>query len=259
MPQTRHEGPHGGVLRGRTYTTGMSHRSGELPEHDDHLLLEAAEAVAARVPSRFDRAVLRTTGWFAEHTTVRLIVGATVLVGALIPSIVLLATPGLTDNIQGFGYFGVFLTNLVSTSTVVIPVPGLTAAGQALIIRQGGHSAFPWLVGGLGGAGMGLGEVTAYYTGYIGAELARGHEIPGPRWFQRIAHGTAGGVSRLTERWGMPTLFVLSAVPNPLFEVAGITAGSVRIGFRRFFIAAFAGKLLRGILLAYLGHQLPFV
>jgi membrane protein DedA with SNARE-associated domain len=237
----------------------MSQRSGELPEHDDHLLIEAAEAVAERVPSRLDRAVLRTTGWFAEHTTTRFIVGAIVLLGALIPSIVMLATPGLTDDIQGFGYFGVFLTNLISTSTVFIPVPGLTAAGQALIIRQGGHSAYPWLVGGLGGAGMGIGEVTAYYTGYVGAELARGHEIPGPAWFRRVANGTASAVGRLTERWGMPTLFLLSAVPNPLFEVAGITAGSVRIGFRRFFVAAFAGKLLRGMLLAYLGNELPFV
>jgi len=237
----------------------MSHRSGELPEHDDHLLAEAAEAVAARVPSRLDRTVLRASGWFAEHTTVRLMAGATVLLGALIPSIVLLATPGLTDDIQGFGYFGVFLTNLVSTSTVVIPVPGLTAAGQALIIRQGGHSAFPWLVGGLGGAGMGLGEVTAYYTGYVGAELARGTEIPGPKWFQRSVHRAATSINWLMARWGMATLFVLSAVPNPFFEVAGITAGSVRMPFRRFFLAAFAGKFLRGILLAYLGYNLPFV
>ena len=38
-----------------------------------------------------------------------------------------------------------------------------------------------------------------------------------------------------------------------------ITAGSVRMPFRRFFVAAFAGKFLRGILLAYLGYNLPFV
>ncbi len=221
--------------------------------------MEAAEAVAARVPSRLDRAVLRASGWFAEHTTVRLVAGATVLIGALIPSVVLLAAPGLTNDIQGFGYLGVFLTNLVSTSTVVIPVPGLTATGQALIIRQGGHSAFPWLVGALGGSAMGFGEVTAYYAGFVGAELARGQEIPGPEWFRRFANRAAMAINWMMARWGMATLFVLSAVPNPFFEIAGITAGSVRMPFRRFFIAAFAGKLLRGILLAYLGYELPFV
>ena len=34
----------------------------------------------------------------------------------------------------------------------------------------------------------------------------------------------------------MATLFVLSAIPNPAFEVAGLTAGSVRMPFRRFFL-----------------------
>ena len=43
------------------------------------------------------------------------------------------------------------------------------------------------------------------------------------------------------------------------FADCGITAGSVRMPFRRFFAAAFAGKFVRGILLAYLGYNLPFV
>ena len=182
----------------------------------------------------------------------------TVLAGALVPGFITLAVPSVTDDIQGFGYFGVFATNLLSTSTVVIPVPALTAAGQALIISEGKHSAFPWVIGLLGGAGMGLGEVTGYYTGYLGAELARGRELGGPVWLRRIAHRSAAGVNWLMARWGMATLFVLSAVPNPFFEVAGITAGSVRMPFRRFFLAAFSGKVLRGILLAYLGHELGY-
>ena len=105
---------------------------------------------------------------------------------------------------------------------------------------------------------MGLGEITLYYAGYLGAELARGRELPGPKWLRDRAVRVAGGVNLLMNRWGMATLFVLSAVPNPFFEVAGLTAGSVRISFRRFLIAALAGKLLRGVLLAYLGHELPF-
>ena len=61
------------------------------------------------------------------------------------------------------------------------------------------------------------------------------------------------------DHWGMPTLFVLSAIPNPLFEFAGVTAGSVRMPFRQFFVSVTAGKIVRGILLAYLGTALPFV
>lgn len=237
----------------------MAHLPNDPPHDPDRLLTEAVEAVAARVPSAFDRGVLRATAWFAEHTVIRLVVVVSVLVGALVPGIVLLVVPSVTDNLQGFGYFGVFATNLLSTSTVVVPVPGLTATGQALIIHEGKHTAFPWLVGLLGGTAMGLGEVTLYYAGYLGAELARGRELPGPAWFQRFAHRSATGINWLMARWGMATLFVLSAIPNPFFEVAGITAGSVRMPFRRFFVAAVAGKILRGLLLAYLGYKLPFV
>ncbi len=225
----------------------------------DRLLPPAAEADATRSHSRFDRAILRAGGWLGEHSVIRACVIAVVLLGAAIPGVALLIFPDILKHAQGLGYGGVFLTNLLSTSTVVIPVPGLTATAQALIIREGEHAHFPWLVGLIGGAGMGLGEITLYYAGYLGAELARGRELPGPEWFRQGISRAAGGINWLMDRWGMTTLFVLSAVPNPFFEVAGLTAGSVRISFRRFFIAALAGKLLRGVLLAYLGYELPFV
>jgi membrane protein YqaA with SNARE-associated domain len=75
------------------------------------------------------------------------------------------------------------------------------------------------------------------------------------------------GVNWLMKRWGMLTLFVLSAIPNPLFEVAGLTAGSVRMQFRRFIVSVTGGKIVRGLLLAYYGDDvfdalknvLPFV
>jgi membrane protein YqaA with SNARE-associated domain len=55
-------------------------------------------------------------------------------------------------------------------------------------------------------------------------------------------------------RFGMITLFVLSAVPNPFFEIAGLTAGAVRMNFWRFLGAVTAGKILRGLALAYIGE-----
>lgn len=237
----------------------MTHRPRESPHDPDRLLTQAAEAVAARTPSALDRRVLLITAWFAEHTLIRVAVVAAVLVGALVPGVSLLVFPQVTDHLTGFGYAGVFLTNLLSTSTVVIPVPGLTATAQALIIREGNHTAYPWLVGLLGGLAMGLGEVTLYYAGYLGADLVRGRDLPGPEWLRKAIHRVGAGVTWLMGHWGMATLFVLSAVPNPFFEVAGITAGSVRMPFRRFFVAAVAGKILRGMLLAYLGYELPFV
>ena len=237
----------------------MTREAAHPSDESDQLLAQAAEAVAVRAHTPFDRFVLRMSGWFAEHTTVRMVAAVVLLVGALAPGILLLIYPDATDSIEGISYGGVFLTNLASTATVFIPVPGLTGAAQLLIIDQAKEARFPWLVGIAGGTGMAVGEITAYYAGVLGSELARGRELPGPKRFHKYIERVVGWIDWLMDRWGMATLFVLAATPNPLFEVAGITAGSVRMPFRRFFLAVTAGKILRGILLAYLGTRLPFV
>jgi membrane protein DedA with SNARE-associated domain len=226
---------------------------------DDTLTSQAAERVARRADSPLDRFVIRATAWLGEHRRIRIAAAVTALLVALLPGIVLLFIPDLTDRLEGFGYFGVFLTNLASTATLFIPVPGLTAAAQLLIIKEAEDATLPWLVGVLGGLGMAVGEITAYYAGFLGAELARGRELPGPKRFHPTIQRVVFGIDWLMDRWGMATLFVLAAVPNPLFEVAGITAGSVRMPMKRFLPSVTAGKIVRGILLAYLGTRLPFV
>jgi len=228
-------------------------RGREHVDDDDGLLESAAEAVARRVESPFDRFVLRTTAWFAEHTTVRLVVAGTALVLALTPGVVLLLFPDLTDRLTGLSYGGVFLTNLASTATFYFPVPGLTLAAQTIIATEGDGARFPWLVGIAGGVGMALGEITAYYAGYLGAEMVRGRDFNGPRRLQATVERILRGIGWLMDRWGMATLFVLSAIPNPLFEIAGLTAGSVRMSFRRFLVSVTTGKILRGVILAYYG------
>ncbi len=63
----------------------------------------------------------------------------------------------------------------------------------------------------------------------------------------------------LMQHWTWPTLFVLSAVPNPFFELAGFSAGSTRIGLGRFLPPTVMGKVLRGFLLAYVGARLTIL
>jgi membrane protein DedA with SNARE-associated domain len=155
------------------------------------------------------------------------------------------------------GYAGIFLANLASTATLFIPVPGLTAAAQALIASSG-QSLNPLWVGIAGGLGMALGEVTAYVAGMATAFIVSEEKIEAPRRLQRIIERVTGWVNWLMAHYGMPTLFTLSVVPNPLFEVAGWTAGATRYSFWRFMGAVTPGKVLRGILLAYIGEKLIF-
>ena len=57
-------------------------------------------------------------------------------------------------------------------------------------------------------------------------------------------------------RWGFLTLVVLGAIPNPLFEFAGVTAGAVRMNFWRFLLAVAIGKTIRALMLAFVGGWL---
>jgi len=184
----------------------------------------------------------------------RLILAVAVAILVLVPSVALLvatiAVDDLEERFEALGYAGVFLANLASTATVFIPVPGLTAIGQALIITQG-KILNPVAVGLLGGTGMALGEVTAYAAGAAGSEVAEEEHLQAPERVRPAVEWVIARVDWLMDRYGFLTLLVLSAVPNPFFEFAGLTAGAVRMNFWRFMLAVLIGKNIRGLLLAF--------
>jgi membrane protein DedA with SNARE-associated domain len=156
------------------------------------------------------------------------------------------------DDLEAFGYPGIFLANFLGTATVFVPVPGLTAAGQAIIVA-GSQTLFTPGVVVAGAAGMTLAESTAYLAGAVGRGVAEERQMPlkgrAGEWLRRAA----GWVDWLMARYGFATLLVLSAVPNPLFEFAGITAGAVRMNFWRFLLAVGIGKTTRVIILVIVG------
>ena len=203
--------------------------------------------------------------WLADHAPQsrhgRLFVFVVLFVLIVVPSAVLLYATFAVNREEteawfaALGYPGVFVANLISTGTVFLPVPGLTAVAQALIISEA-KLLNPFLVGFLGGLGMGLGETTAYLTGLAGSAVARESEPPVPRWLRPAFDRVVRGVGWLMRNYGLPTLFVLAVIPDPIFEFAGITAGATRIGFRKFMAVVVSGNLIRGLLLAYVGAEL---
>lgn len=46
------------------------------------------------------------------------------------------------------------------------------------------------------------------------------------------------------EKYGFITILLCASIPNPLFDLAGITCGHFRIPFRKFFSATFIGKAI---------------
>ena len=135
------------------------------------------------------------------------------------------------------GYPGIFFVSLLSSATIVLPAPSLL-----LVIAMG--SAFPPLLVGLAaGAGEALGELTGYAAGFGGRVLIENEEI-----YSRL-------VAWMQRRGGI-TIFVLSVIPNPVFDLAGIAAGSLRYPLWRFLLFCWMGKTIKTTLFALGGSQL---
>lgn len=137
-------------------------------------------------------------------------------------------------RLSGYGYLGVFLISVLGNATVVLPVPSLA------VVFAGGGVLNPLLVGLVAGVGEPLGELTGYLAGYGGSAVME----DGPRYRQ---------VRRWMANHGMLTLFVLSAIPNPLFDIAGITAGALHFPVGKFLLACWLGKTIKAVAIALLG------
>lgn len=240
-------------------------------EEIEELPLEVARAAAPLgmeiEDSPLGRWAINTYLWIMEHgpqsTRGRILFATAACLIVLAPSLALLyvsldAGQEATQNWFGkLGYAGIFLANLAQTATLFIPVPALTAAAQALIVSSS-QTLSPFWVGVAGGLGMAIGEITAYVGGMAASIIAREEEIKPPGRLQPLIEAITRRISWLMAHFGMLTLYILSAVPNVFFEVAGLTAGATRYSFRRFLFAVVTGKITRGLLLAYVGEKLIF-
>jgi len=159
------------------------------------------------------------------------------------------------EDLETYGYLGIFLANFFGTATGFIPVPGLTAAGQGLIVA-GSQDLNKIGVIAAGSLGMTLGESTAYLTGSVVRGVAEERKMPVGGRIGRVLESGARWVDWLMAHYGFLTLLVLSAIPNPFFEFAGITAGAVRMHFWKFLIAVGIGKTVRVTLLVIIGDAL---
>jgi len=141
------------------------------------------------------------------------------------------------EDLKGYGYLGAFTIGFLGNATVILPAPSL-AFTAAL-----GGVLNPVIVGLAAGLGEALGEITGYLAGISGKEI-----IENRTRYQQVC--------KYMDRYGSWVFFFLAAVPNPLFDIAGIAAGVVRFPIWKFLLSAWAGKTLKAILLAGAGSQL---
>lgn len=175
-----------------------------------------------RLPSLLSRAYLR---WLLLSLVV-----AAILVTILLRN-------RLTDVdylVETLGYPGIALAAFLGAAGMVLPVP--SAAATFL----GGALLDPLYVGLLAGICEGIGEFSGYAIGYSGSDIAARS-----RFYPRF--------ESWVRRWGWGPIFLLSVVPNLLFDVVGIAAGALRLSPWKFFLAAWSGKTIKNLGLAYAG------
>jgi membrane protein YqaA with SNARE-associated domain len=136
-----------------------------------------------------------------------------------------------------YGYAGAFIVGLLGNATVILPAPSL-AFTTAL-----GMSLNPILVGLAAGMGEALGELTGYLAGVGGKTVVESQDRY--EWVQSF-----------TDRYGGAFFLFLAAIPNPVFDIAGIVAGVMRYPILKFLLAVWAGKTLKAILFAGAGRHL---
>ena len=175
--------------------------------------------------------------WAAAHPKT-FTIGIWTVVGASIAFGTFMWATGRLE-LQNVGYAGVLAVNLIGSASVIVPVPGLAVVCGA---APGDVGLNPTLLGLAGGFGSTVGELSGYLAGYGGNQF-----VQRSRHYERFR--------QLVIRKGGLTLFVLSVVPNPLFDIAGIAAGSLRYPLRRFLLYVLAGKVIKFIVVAYACRQ----
>lgn len=130
------------------------------------------------------------------------------------------------QNLGNAGLIGLFIVSAIGNATLIIPAPVFVMACAA------GLAFGPLQVGLAAGAGAAIGEITGYLAGYGGEAV-----IPEGQLYQRI--------HAFMQKHGMLAIFLLAAIPNPIFDVGGLIAGAMKMPVWKFLIAAVIGKSIR--------------
>lgn len=130
------------------------------------------------------------------------------------------------EHLPIYGYPAVFIVSLLGNASVIVPAPSFAIAFVA------GSALNPIGVGIVAGLGAALGEMTGYLAGLSGKGIVENRR--GYSWVQRAM-----------KKSGALIIFLLGAVPNFLFDIGGIIAGTVRMPIWQFLLAAWLGKSLR--------------
>lgn len=151
----------------------------------------------------------------------------------------ILLPPHLLERMGTFGYVSAFGVAALANASVIIPVPYFPVIVRLAQVFN------VWGVVVAAAAGSALGELVAFMVGRAGQGTAEQTRFY--RWVHRqMTHPLRT----------MLVLFLLSAPPNPAFDVAGLLAGALGLPIWMFLLPVFLGRIIRMALVAWAGVRL---
>jgi len=144
------------------------------------------------------------------------------------------------NNVQKFaryGYPGIFLVSLFSNATLIMPIPGIAFTSAMGAVFD------PFWVAIAAGMGAALGEITGYLAGFSGQVIVSNQE-----WYDQVVNWMA--------RYGFLSILIMAIIPNPVFDLAGMAAGMMRMPLLKFLTWCLIGKIIKMLLFAYSGASI---
>jgi uncharacterized membrane protein YdjX (TVP38/TMEM64 family) len=157
------------------------------------------------------------------------------LIFVIAVSIIIVTIPEEQANqLEAYGYPGIFLLSILSNATVLVPAPGL------IIVFSMGARFNPLWVGISAGLGATIGELSGYLVVFSGQAI-----IENRKMYERMV--------QWMKRNGPLTVVSLAFIPNPIFDLTGIAAGALKMPVMQFLFWAMIGKIIKMLLTAYAG------
>jgi membrane protein DedA with SNARE-associated domain len=172
------------------------------------------------------------------QTNILRVIALLVVIGITYYIFSVFSIPERMEQFKNYGYAGVFVAALMANATVLIPAPGV-----AIVFTVGGLQTLnPLLLGISAGTGGAIGELSGYLAGFSGQAVVERTNV-----YDRIRPWV--------EKYGGWAILVLTAIPNPVFDVAGIAAGIMKMPLRTFLISVWVGQMIKMTLFAYAGYS----
>ena len=183
----------------------------------------------------------KTAKWLKEV----LFLLAMVAISAVVALVLFRYQDSFKVSMKDYGwvaYIIVFVATALSSATILVPAPGVAFTLAAAAVWD------PMFVAIAAGTGDALGEMTAYWVGYVGERIVDYEHLP--------AYSKA---ATWMDRYGVWAIFGIALLPIIPYDLIGMAAGALKIRWWKFFLATWAGKLPRAFLAACLGQQIPFL